>query len=251
MTHALSNQEIADLLNVKHREQVNRAIKWLIRKGWLKVEGKRKDGTFFYKVIHHNCAPDEVPLDKDGRPQKCAVPMGSGSATVLLADGQISWRMMVQWVVHKVHSDWVSGIVESTVRETSKLVRFSLQTICDNAKKLGECGLLQRLSGKFRASVFQLFPKPYPDRKERAEYKGPKPLPRIKDWYYSFNRRWKFHSATLHLKMQELGGRWRDSTMEELFRINPKIHRDFRYYMDGLSSPALDGLRAEIAQANT
>ena len=244
ITRPVSNRDLAKLLNVKCGSQVNRAIKWLIKEGWLKIEGQRKsDGTHFYRLVHHKCAPDKVPLDKDNRPQKCAVPMGRGSATALLAEGKITWRVMVDWFVKKVHSNWITGVVEMTCREANKLLRFSLQTICDNAKTMCEVGLLERLSEKCQASVFQLFPKPYPERRERADYKGKKPLPLIKDWYYSYNKRWRFHKDTLQLMKKDFDGKWLDTEMSELLEINPKIYKDFREYMDTYSSDMMENIR--------
>lgn len=232
ISHALSYQKLADLLNVRHRSQVIRAVKSLIDKGWLRVEAQRKsDGANIYKITHHLCKPEDIPLDRDNRIQKCAVPSGEGSPTRQLEEKKIDWRVMVDWFVKKINSDWVTGIVEMTVREANNLVRFSRQTICDNARKMAESGLVRRISAKFRASVFQLIPKPYAERRERAECKGPRPLPKIQGWFYSYNKRWRFHEDTLELMMEEPGGRWRYTNMEELYAINPKIHRAFKEYM--------------------
>lgn len=230
-SHPLSNRKIARLLGVKYASQANRAIKWLIDNGWLKVNGKSRDGTHYYQVIHHKCQIEDTPLDKDGRPQKCAVPSGKGAAPELVASGQIGWRVMVDWYVKKVHSDWVSGIIEMTVNEATDLMRFDRQTICNNAKEMCEAGLLHRLSPQYRASVFQFYPMPYPERKERQEAKGRKPLPLINDWYYSYNKLWKFHRNTLRLMSKDLDGLWHDTNMSALYEINPKIHADFREYI--------------------
>ena len=237
ITHALSYKRLANLLNVKHRSQVIRAVQSLINKGWVRVEAQRKsDKANIYKLTHHQCEPEDVPLDADNRPKKCAVPRGDGSASRLVAEGKLDWRAMVQWFVKKVNSNWVTGIVQMTVREAGNLLNFSLQTICDNVKKLTDCSLLERRSQKNQASEFQLYPKPYPDRKERTEYMWDKqPLPLIEDWYYSFNKRWRFHRETLMLQMQDEIGKWRDSSMSILMDINLKIYRDFREYMDHLA----------------
>ena len=237
ITHALSYTRLANLLNVKHRSQVIRAIRSLINKGWVSVETQRKiDKANVYKLTHHKCEPEDVPLDADNRPQKCAVPRGEGSASRLVAEGKLDWRPMVQWFVQKVNSDWITGIVKMTVREAGNLLNFSFQTICDNVQKLVDCSLLERLSKKTQASVFQLYPKPYPDRRKRAEYMWDhKPLPLIKDWYYSYNKRWRFHRETLILQMEDEAGMWRDTSMPVLMSINMKIYRDFREYMDQLT----------------
>ena len=46
---------------------------------------------FITSVIHLKCL-----IDSDGRPQKCAVPIGKGSSIQLLADGEITWREFVR-----------------------------------------------------------------------------------------------------------------------------------------------------------
>lgn len=234
-SHAISHRKLAKLLNVKCVSQINRAIKWLIEHGWLRVIGKTKNGTYIYQITHHNCDPKDVPLDKDGRPLKCAVPMGKGSGFDLLAQGKITWRMAIQWTVSVIESAWGTGIIEKTMREMHKLLRFSMQTICDNAKKLREVGLFERLSKPFAKSRFQIFPLPYPKRRKRQDYKGKKPLPLIGKWYFSYNKRWKFHKETYELYMEDVDGRWRRSSYSELIEINPKIHFAFKEYQAHLS----------------
>lgn len=253
VSHGLSYQEIANALGIKHRAQVGRSLKRLIQAGFLKQIGTRKsDGAIIYQVIHHNCAPEDVPLDKDGRPQKCAVAIGKGSPMQLMAAGKLHWRLMLQWVTQKINSDWISGVAKTVRREFEKLIRFSTQTICDNYKKLCDIGLMQRLSKPHQVSEYQLYPGPYPKRRERAEYKGKRPLPLIGNWYYSYNKRWRFHKETLLLQMEEVDGRWRHASMSELLEINSNIYRDFREYMDAVSAHAMEGIRqlyAEFAAA--
>ena len=218
--------------------QVHRALQWLIEHGWLTVEGRRKtDGAYFYRVVHHKCDPQDTPVDKDGRPQKCAVPKGAGSPSQLLADGKITWRVFVDWISRKIHSCWTSGIVSLTVREASKLMRFTAKTISENAKKMMELGMLDRLSAKFERSEYQMFPKPYPDRRERTpeECMTQKAMKLIKGWYYSFNGLWRFEKETFRLQMREHDGRWIESNLEKLYRINKSIHHDFTDYMCHLS----------------
>lgn len=248
ITHALSLRRLAELLNIKSHSQVRRGLKWLTDNGWIMVEGKRKsDGANFYRVIHHKCDLSEIPVDRDSRPQKCAVPMGKGSPSQLLADGTITWRVFVDWIVRKIHSCWTTGVATMAVREACKLMKFTAKTIAENAKQMMEIGLLDRLSDKFRLSVYQLFPKPYPERRKRkpSESKFGKQMKLIKGWYYSFNELWRFNQATFHIQMRELGGRWRDSNLEELLDKNKSIHRDFCEYMDRISE-----VRRSVAQAS-
>ena len=246
VSHALSLRRLAELLNVKSHSQIHRGLQWLIDNGWLMVEGKRKaDGAFFYRVIHHKCEPQDTPVDKDGRPLKCAVPMGKGSPSQLLANGKITWRVFVDWTVRKVHSDWTTGVVRLSVRETAKLIGFTPETIKQNAEEMVQIGLLHRISKRFRRSVYQMFPKPYPDRRKRSDEAciTKKAMKFIKGWYHSYNGLWRLHGETFDVKMRETDGRWRYSTLDELFSINRSIHRDFCEYISRLSE--LYGTRAQ------
>jgi len=252
ISHGLPYRVLTDLLNVNHSSQVKRAVRHLIDAGFLEIVGNRlSDGANIYRVIHHKCLPDEVPLDKDNRPFKCAVPRGKGSGSALLSKGEISWREFVQWMVNKVSSDWSTGEVLMTVNMANDRLRLSGQTICNSFRSLEASGLLERISAKFRASIFRIFPKPYPKRKDRAEDKGKKPLPRIGDWYYSYNRRWCFHKDNFHVLKKDEFGKWRDSSMQELYKVNVTIHRDFNDYMSAYASEefsdALSDLRLALS----
>ena len=234
ISHALSQRRLAELLNVKSHSQVHRGLQWLIENGWLEVEGQRKsDGAYFYRIVHHKCDPQDTPTDRDGRPQKCAVPRGKGSPTQLLTEGKITWRIFVDWTTRKIKSCWVTGVISMTVREASKLMKFTTKTISENAKKMMELGMIDRLSAKFERSEYQMFPKPYPDRRERTPEvcMTKKAMKLIKGWFYSFNGLWRFEKDTFRLQMREHGGRWIESNLGTLYRINKSIHHDFCDYM--------------------
>ena len=229
-SHGLSYQRLADLLNIKHRSQVVRAVQSLIAKGWLSIDRQRKkDGANIYRITHHKCPPEHMPRDKDGRPKKCAIPRDTGSPTRLVAEGKLDWRAMVQWIVNKINSNWITGIVEMTVRKANELLSFGMHTIIDNTRRLIEVGLLERLSAKNEPGEFQLYPMPYPDRKKRAEPKYDRPMPLIKGWFYSFNKRWRFNRDTFEVQKEDVGGEWRYSTMDELRNINKAIYKDFQH----------------------
>jgi len=236
-SHALSYRMIADKLGVKHRSQVVRAVKSLIAKGWLSIDRQRlTDGANIYKITHHNCLPEQVPLDADQRPQKCAIPHGEGSAVVLVEEGKLSWRAMVQWFVSKIFSDWRTGIVQMSIRMANDLMSFCMQTICDNAKKLTQIGLFKRLSARNAMSEYQIYPQPYPEKHERqARQWYEKPLPLINGYYYAYNRRWRFSRENLRVQMEDVCGKWRYASMSELLEINPQIHRAFTEYIDRLA----------------
>ena len=236
ISNALSLRSIGKLVNVVSHTQVLYAIKWLKKRGWLIVMGKReRDGAHFYKVIHHNCEVSEIPVDKDGRPKKCAVPKGAGSASELLEQGKITWKVFVDWTVRKIHSCWTSGIIALTVREACKLMKWTAKTVSENAKQMIEHGMLKKLSKPFRRSEYQMYPSPYSQRRKRKseERLTKRAMKLINGWYYSFNELWRFEKETFLIQRRE-DGRWRDCNEHELLSINPKIHRDFTEYMSHL-----------------
>ena len=117
-THGKSYQQLAKLLHVD-RSYVIQAVNELVEKGWLEknIRGGRKANT--YRVTHHNCAPEEVPIDKDGLPKKCAMPHGMDSHFEKLFQGEITWKSCLYWCVSKVVSDWTSRHIHIN-DETSK-----------------------------------------------------------------------------------------------------------------------------------
>ena len=88
------------------------------------------------------------------------------------------------------------------VREACKLMKFTAKTIAENTKKMMEIGLLERLSEKYRLSEYQLFPKPYPERRKRkpAGSKFGKQMKFIKGWHYSYNELWRFNHETFQIQ---------------------------------------------------
>ena len=230
-SHALSCAKIAKILGVKSKSQVHRAIKWLCENGWLSVMGKRgKDGAFFYKVTHHNCDVDEIPLDKHQEPLKCAVPSGVNSPFDLLEKGLITWRVFNQAITNKINSDWITGVLSSTLRETKRFLKFGMKTISENVKTMLAVGLLKRTG----QSEYEIKPSPYPKRRKRQLEAELPYLPLIKGWYYSFNKLWRFNKESFLLQKKELGGKWRDASMHELQTVNAKIHFAFTDAMHAL-----------------
>ena len=234
-THALSYSKIAEMMGAK-RPTIIGSINRCIEKGYLekKIRGGNKANV--YRVIHHNCAPEQVPLDKDGRPKKCAVPRGEGSAMERMKAGEITWREMLYWTVKKVLSDWTTGVVTFTIKEARKWIAFGTQTIVAIRQRLVDVGLLELLSAKFRASVFQLYPRPYLKRRtRRIAFK--KPLRSDSSWYYSYNELWRICRKTGDIQMKE-DGRWLYTSDYHLEEINDKIYKDFMHYRQVILSTA-------------
>lgn len=252
-SHSLSYTTLSKLLRMP-RSQVIASVKSLIAKGWLEKNVRNttahtsQNVSNTYRVVHHKCDPLEVPRDKDGLPKKCAMPRGEGSPSEMLEHGRISWRDFLYWVVSKVESNWTTGVVELTISQVRRILRFSRKMVSQIRKRLGLVGLLEQLSSKCRAFVGQLYPKPY-DKRHKRRRENPKGMRCDAKFYYSFNERWKIsrEDGTIYAKE---GSQWRFANEYELESKNKKIYADFMFLREmihGLSAYRLRfGERASV-----
>ena len=241
-SHGLSYSGIAEDMHIP-RSQVIQAINYLVESGWLKKSVRNKSKAHHqntantYLVIHHKCAPEDVPLDKDGCPKKCAMPRGEGSPTALLKDGQICWQEWLYCHILKANSDWKTGVVEMTIKQAKKVMRFSVEKICAFRKSLERVGLLETLSKPFRAWVAQLRPAPYEKRRNRR-WENPKGMPCDSKYWYSFNKRWRVSREDGHIQTLLDGtSKWRHANEFELESSNAKIYKDFKPIVELVTSP--------------
>ena len=247
-SHGISYSKLAKETGMK-RSQVIACVKSLIRLGWLEKKVRDQNMANTYKVIHHQCEPEQVPLDKDGFPLKCATPRGDGSPFALLKDGLINWREFLYWVVMKVYSDWTTGILASTIKQVREWVSFSSTAISKMRKSLARVGLLEKLSKPYEIFVCQLFPKPYKKRRKRRTPKNPKGMRRDKEFYYSFNGLWRVSHKTgdIQAKIEGPGENWRFAGERELFDTNKHIYKDFMNIRNLVTSPAYQRLVGKTA----
>ncbi len=238
ISHKLSLRDLAKLTGVYKKNKkgkwtgksrVANAIKWLCDNGWLIRKNNANGQPNNYQIVHHNCAPEDVPLDDDGRPKKCATPHGEGSAFEKMFNGEISWQACLFHTVAKVMSDWASGNVRITIKQARNWLRFSAQKICDIRNSLIEHGLLEEIGHRYRGFTAKILPLPYAKRRRRREWKEAKGMRCDDEFYYSYNELWRISRKTgdFQAKEEGIGGGWRFSNEYELERINPKIHRDF------------------------
>ena len=234
-SHPQSYSDIAKRTGMS-RSRIIAIIASLQEKGWLyKTKIAHKDNPNrhkknVYMVLTHKCKKDHIPLDKDGRPKKCAVPRAEGSPFQLVEDGTISWKAALYWLRAKVESDWTTGIIQSSIAHSKQLIGMTTKTICAIRKRLESVGLLNKLSKAGEVFAAQLLPKPYPKRRQRraeeAEVAGDMPFD--DKFYYSFNKRWKICRQTAEIFTKVEGtDKWRHANEGELERVNPKIYRDF------------------------
>ena len=239
-SHGLSMIDIAKHLSVyekngekeKGRSRVANAVKWLIENGWLR-KNHRKGKANTYTVIHHKCAPEDIPLDSDGRPKKCAVPRGEGSAWDRMFSGEITWKACLFHTVMKVSSDWTEGTVKFTIETARSWLRFSRQTICDLRNTLIKAGLLEEIGNRFRGFMAKILPLPYEERRRRREHQQTKGMRCDGKFYYSYNEWWRISMETGDFQ-RKTDGRWRYVSDRELEDVNLKIYRDFTILRAGI-----------------
>lgn len=235
-SHGLSLKRIATGLGIYRqnakgqwtgKSRVSNAIAWLVKHGWLEknIRGNGKPNT--YVITRHNCAPDEVPIDKDGRPQHCAMPYAEGSPVQKMIEGKISWEACLYHFIAKAVSDWKEGLVRITIREAQKWLRFSRQKIVDIRKSLLENGLLEEIGNRFRGFTARILPKPYEKRVSRMEQDAAKGMRSDSRYFYSYNELWRICRLTGDFQTVKTSGGWRFAGERELEETNRSIYRDF------------------------
>lgn len=243
-SHALSYTDIAKRSG-RPRSQIVSDVRWLCENGWLTKQVQGKGRANIYQVTHHQCDPLEAPHDRDGYPKMCAVPRGLGSPSEKLENGEITWKAWLYWIISKVESNWTTGVIEMTINKAREWLKFGRQTLCDIRKQLVQVGLLQQLSGKFKAFIGQLYPKPYEKRRPRR-HENPKSMKLIDGFYYSFNEMWRVSRETGVINTRvPASNRWRHANEQELKETNEKIYKDFKPVIQLALSPHVQRLRAE------
>lgn len=234
LSHSKSIRNLAKLFRVspQYVQQTEKRLedKWIHR-----VSGKHKAGKF--QLLHHLSAAEDTPLDGDGRPLKCAMPRGEGGIFERLEAGDIHWKSALIWMLFKEKSDWRTGITDPiSISDLQKWTRFGRSAICGYIKELMKAGMLERLPRKGNdASVYQLYPRPYPQKRERQpeQERTFREMRVVNGWGYSYN-----HQYRINLETDEI--QYRPNRKERFKRISdyhryhemPKailIHFEMRY----------------------
>ena len=185
-----------------------------------------------FKLAHHCCDAEEVPVDDAGKPLKFAVPRGAGGPFERLEAGDISWKACLLWIVYKLHSNWNTGITEEyTIGVLAKLCRIKRQTICDLLKELEGAEMLRRLSAARQRSIFQLYPMPDPalikSKKQKRRVCRASGITTDGVYWYSDNRQYRCDRETLVVERREAKGRWSVLKDRERHTMPAAIQRDF------------------------
>ena len=231
LSHSLSTRHVGKLFTVSH-QYVQQALSRLTDKKWMKrLSGKYKISKFELK--HHLCNHEDIPHDKDGRPAKCAMPRGFGGLFERMMSGDVSWKSLIIWMLLKINSDFTTGITEPVgTKQLCKWTRFGTTTVSDCIKELEAAGMLEKLERRPQeAQSYQLYPKPYAERRERTpEAERTWRDMRVEgNWRYSFNEEWRVNVKTADIQYSpDKKKPFRNASDYEKFQVMPKsIRRDF------------------------
>ena len=230
-SHSLSIRYVGKLLSVSH-QYVQQTLSGLTDKEWMKrLSGKCKISKFELK--HHLCDDESVPLDRDGRPCKCAMPRGYGGLFERLKSGDISWKSLLIWMLLKIHSDFTTGITEPvSIVQLCKWTGFGTTTVCDCIRELESAGMSKKLERRPQeAQTYQLYPKPYAERRKRAPKaeRTWRDMRAMGNWRHSFNELWRVNVKTEDIQYRpDKSVPFRAATDQEKYVKMPKrIRMDF------------------------
>ena len=249
-TWSMSGPYLSKILgNGMSRSHAQKTLAGLDEKGWIEtIDGENPVGNR-YRIRHHLCDYEDVPVDKDGKPLKFAVPRGPGSPLERCFDGDISWKASLGWIVLKLRSNWkphedTAGQTEkATLLELSKRCRFSLRHFQSVVTELTQAGMLERLSPKSQKAIFQLYPKPYPKpvqpkpKIRRESIHGNQEMKTDGEHVYSYNNQYRCHVETAEFQKRKRGGTWKRMSDYEKYQVMPKaIRQDFERVIDLIKS---------------
>ena len=226
------------------RSYVQKIAASLNNNGWIEtIDADNPSGNpsgYQYKLRHHLCKSEDMPVDRDGKPLKFAVPRGPGGPLERCFEGDISWKAALAWISFKLRSNWkayqdtAGQTEEATLLQLSKRVRISLPTYQELITELTQAGMLHRLSPKSKPAIFQLYPKPFPKpvqpRAEiRYEQVAGKALKTDDAYWYSHSGQYRCKIDDAHdIERRQRGGTWKKATEYEKYQEMPRaILQDF------------------------
>lgn len=203
-----------------------------------------------YHLVHHNCDPDKVPTDRLGDPKKFAVALGEGGPFDRLYKGDISWRACLIWIVLFYYSEWdpkksnCGETIPMPLDTLSKKVRIRKQTVSEAIKELTQAGMLKRLTPRWEAGVYQLYPKPRPKghvEHAKEKWERSRGRPGISEsephsdatHYYSYNNLVRCRIEDLQFETRQRGSNvWKPSHRDAVLRMKggPSIIRDLEQW---------------------
>ena len=223
------------------RSYVHKTAASLNDKAWIQTIDDDNPSGNRYRLRHHLCASEDVPVDRDGKPLMFAVPRGPGGPLERCFDGDISWKAALAWISLKLRSNWkaledTAGQTEAaTLQALSKRCRMKLSGFQNVITEMTQAGMLERLSPKSQKAIFQLYPKPFPKpiqtsepmRYEKVVGVG-KPIKTDGQYWYSHNNQYRCSRETTDIEKRQRGGTWKQVTEHHKYQEMPKsILNDF------------------------
>ena len=238
-TWSMSSPYLSKKLGGMSRRYVRDTLTHLDTKGWIKTIDENNPSGYQYRLRHYLCDYEDVPVDQDDKPLKFAVPRGPGGPIERCMDGDISWKAALAWISLKLKSNWkahadTAGQTEAaTLLELSKRIRISLPTYQKLITELTQAGMLERLTPKSQAAIFQLYPKPFPKPVQpgteiQQETVGGKVIKTDGEYWYSYNYQYRCHRESGEVQRRQRGGTWkRVSDFHKYQEMPQAILRDF------------------------
>ena len=240
-TWSMSVRYVSELLSPgMSRSYVHKIATSLDKKDWIETIDDDNPSGNRYRLRHHLCNFEDVPVDQDGKPLKFAVPRGPGGPLERCFDGDISWKAALVWIVLKRRSNWKAH--EDTAGQTiaepllsiSKRCRFSMRVMQSVITELTEQGMLERLSNQRQPAIFQLYPKPFPkpvkptSNRTEIHVFGVGVIEYDGEFYYSRNNQYRCRGEDGEIQRRQQGGMWKRVTDYERGQQMPRsILRDF------------------------
>ena len=233
-TWIMPQRPTADLIGIS-KAYVDKTIKRM-KNRWITAISRPRGNR--YRLVHHLCDNEDVPVDRDGKPLKFAVPRGDGGPFERLYAGDISWKACLVWIVYKLYSDWKTGeTYPCTMLGLAKRCRLSSKTMIPLIKQLVDADMLHRLSQPQEKSVFQLYPKPYPESVARED----KPRSPIADdgvtsdgkFWYSSKGKYRCCRETLKIefRVNRSGEKWKPVPDQARQKIPPAVTIEFECHI--------------------
>ena len=224
------------------RRYVRKSLASLESKDWIEKLAPNPAGNR-YKIRHHNCDPAMIPYNADGKPLTFNVPRGPGGPIERCIAGEISWKAALAWIVLKQRSNWKAGedtsgqTQQETLLALSRRCRMRLQGCQNLIEVLEQAGMLQRLTPKSQAAIFQLYPKPFahPEptptqrptkRSWKIESVGGYDVKTDGKYWYSMNFQWRCNCETAEIQVRIPGRKWRRASEYESSQQMPKAIRE-------------------------
>ena len=137
-TWSMSGPYLSKILGTgMSRSYVVKTLANLSDKGWIETIDEDNPSGNRYRLRHHLCPFEDVPVDKDGKPLKFAVPRGAGGPLERCFDGDISWKAALAWISLKLRSNWKAHA--DTAGQTESEVAIQLEGTRRHRRTNGEC----------------------------------------------------------------------------------------------------------------